>query len=307
MSNKSNIRFVLPHHGWNFRYITNAGFEVCDPYVGNSLIPRIFREIYFRLNLPCKFIWYNQENLLKDKTIFVYEPLIIPDYLRWLHEKTDNCRIILFYANPVFSSVNPNLINDDWCEKWTADVVDAKEYGINWYNGGGYFTQWKVEKTEPIYDVFYVGKDKGRLEKIQALQGYFENHGLKTYFHITAERRFQRKKKKCYQPFMQYEQVSEILGKTKAILHLSNGCQKGITIRIAESLIHGIKLITDDQDIVNCDFYSDNNIFVLGLDNMNRLPEFLNAPYIPVESLFYEHPYFEDMVRIVTGIDVGEK
>lgn len=305
MRDSSNIRFILPHHGWTYKFIKKEGFDVRDPYIGNALIPRIFREIFFRLNLPGKAIWYNKENLEHDKTIFIYESLIIPNYIKWIHDNTKNCRIILFYSNPVSASVNPNLIDDEWCEKWTVDTSDADKYGLRLYEGGGYFSQWTVDKKMPSIDVFYVGKDKRRLEKIQSLKKQFEDLGLKTYFHITAERGFQRKKDKYHQPFMPYEEVLKVMGKTRAILHLSDGCQKGITMRIAESLLHEIKLITDDKDIVNYDFYHPNNIFVLGLNDMSKLPGFLNLPYTHVESTFYERPYFEDMVNTIC-VDVGD-
>ncbi len=305
MTNKLEIIFILPHHGWNYKFIKEAGFDVYDPYIGNSITFRILRELIFRLNLPGKKWWFNKKNIVHDKIIFVYESLIIPDFMKWLHDKTINCRIILFYSNPVNSSVNPKLISDDWCEKWTVDFEDAKKYNLNCYDGGGYFTQWKVKKSEPIYDVVYVGKDKNRLEKINELQDNFERLGLKTYFHIVPERRYQLMKNKSYKRFMPYEEVLELIGKTKAILHLSDGCQKGITIRIAESLIHKIKLITDDKNIVDCDFYNPNNIFILGVDDLNILSEFLNKPFAEVKSSFYDHPYFEDMVGYVTGIDFG--
>ncbi len=306
MLDKSDIRFILPHHGWLYKHIKDIGFEIYDPYTGNALFPRILREIHFRLNLPIKSIWYNKVNHVNKKTIFIFESLIIPDYIKWLHNNTKNGRIILFYANPVRVSVDPNLIDDDWCEKWTADILDSKEYNLKLYEGGGYFSKWKVEKETPSMDVFYVGKDKGRLEKTLTLKKQFDELGLNTYFHITAERGFKPKKDKNHKPFMPYEEILKILGKTKAILHLIDGCQKGITMRIAESLIHEIKLVTDDKDIVNYDFYHPNNIFILEVDDISRLPAFLNSSYTHVKSTFYNHPYFEDMVNIIVGVDEGE-
>lgn len=303
MGNKSNIRFILPRHGWLFKHIIEAGYEVYDPYVGSTLFLRIIREIHFRLNLPLKSIWYNKDNLINDKTIFIYEPLIIANYMKWISSNTMNCKIILFYANPVNVSINPNLINDSWCEKWTVDILDANKYGLRYYEGGVYFKHWTVCKEIPSIDVFYVGKDKGRLEKILNLRKIFEELGLRTYFHITAGRGYKRKKDKYHQPFMPYDDVLKMLGKTKAILHLIDGCQRGITMRIAESLLHEIKLITDDKDIVNYDFYHPNNIFILGVDNTSKLPEFINSPYLRMDSTFYNSPYFEDMIKTVTGVE----
>lgn len=306
MITRSDIRFVLPQHGWTYKHIKNAGYDVHSPYLGKSLFLRILRELHFRLNLPFKSVWYNKDNLIDNKTIFIYESLIIPDYIKWLNKKTKNNRIILFYSNPVNVSVDPNLIDNNLCEKWTVDKDDAKKYGLKLYDGGGYFKQWKVYKEIPSFDIFYVGKDKGRLKKLLNLKKQFEELGLITYFHISAGRGYKPQKDKYHKPFMPYEEVLKMLGKTKAILHLIDGCQKGITMRIAESLIHEIKLITDDKDIIKYDFYNLNNIFILGVDDMSNLPEFINSPYIRVESVFFKNPYFEDMLKIVVGLNEGE-
>ena len=80
------------------------------------------------------------------------------------------------------------------------------------------------------------------------------------------------------------------------------GAQNGITIRIQESLIHKVKLITDDVNIVKYDFYNPNNIFILGRDNMNGLKDFLDTPYEDVKSDFFKHAYYDQMIdEIVMG------
>ena len=86
---------------------------------------------------------------------------------------------------------------------------------------------------------------------------------------------------------MPYKEVLENLGKSKAILHLSQGAQYGITMRIMESLIHNIKLITDCSYLVNYDFYNENNIE-------------------KVDAKVLEHIYFEDMLKYIVK-NVNEK
>lgn len=298
MINKRNINIILPCHAWNYKYIKKAGLNVIPPYKGKTLISRCVRTLFFLLHLPGQCIWYNKKALINNTTLFVIESLITDTYIKWLHKNTTGTKIILFYMNPVNSTVvNPNNIKDGWCEKWSADINDCQLYNMHLYKGGIYFKQWKVIKQKPKFDVFYVGKDKGRLEKILSLKKCFEKMGMTTFFYIVADRSYKIQNDKYHRPFLSYEQVLDFLGKTKAILHLSEGCQKGITLRVQESLIHKIKLITDDKDIVQYDFYNSNNIFILGKDDMKKLPDFLNTPYIDVNSQFFEHPYYEDMVE----------
>jgi len=306
-ANTCDIRFIMPKHSFSYHFIENSGYSIGAPYFGNAFALRILREVHFRLNLPFKSIWFNKKNIDTCRIIIVYENLIISGYMKWLYRKNAGSRIILFYENPVSSSVNPQLISGEWCEKWSADSYDCNRYGMKLYEGGGYFKIHKVNKKIPEYDVFYVGKDKGRLGKLQQLQKQFNDLGLNTYFHITAERRYSLKRNKYYKPSIPYEQVLDTLGKSRSILHLVDGCQTGISVRVEESLIHEIKLITDNQNLMKYDFYHPNNVFILGLDDIKNLPAFLDLPYEPVKSKFYEHMYFEDFIHELTGITIGGK
>lgn len=296
----NNIRFIMPKHSFTYSFVEKSGYDIAEPYIGNSWIPRIAREVFFRLNLPGKRVWYNKKNANGKPICFLLESLITPDYVNWLHEKNPNSRIILLYENPVTAATDPNLFSDDICEKWSTDINDCKKYNMRLYNGGAYFKINQVVKKEPKYDVFYIGRDKGRMSQLQQLEKKFNDLGLTTYFYITAIRRISLRMNKNLKPIIPYDKVLDILGESRAILHLSDGCQKGITYRIEESLIHKIKLITDDKDIMQYDFYHPDNIFILGKDDYNSLPDFLNKPYVEVDSSFFNNCYFEDAVALMT-------
>lgn len=44
------------------------------------------------------------------------------------------------------------------------------------------------------------------------------------------------------------------------------------------------KLITNNREIRNFNFYNDNNIFIIGEDNSDRLDSFLHTPFQPIEK-----------------------
>ena len=52
--------------------------------------------------------------------------------------------------------------------------------------------------------------------------------------------------------------------------------------------------------------YNENNIFILGKDDFNRLSEFMNTPYEKVDAKVLEHIYFEDMLKYIVK-NVNEK
>lgn len=295
----NRVRFIMPLYGFYNQLIKEAGYDIRNPYKGNVLLLRIFREIHFRLNLPFKSIWYSKENITNKDFIIVYDPLIISDYMKWLKEMNPRSKIILSYINKINTKNSPDHFKDEWCNKWTGDVEDSQRYGIHLYEGIAYFRKYKIIKDSPLYDIFYVGKDKGRLAYLLQLENSLQSMGLKTYFYIVAEKKWFYRPNKNYKPFMPYSQVLKELSRTKAILHLTNGGQDGITIRVMESLVFGIKLITDNSRLMQYDFYNPDNIFILGIDNIEKLPEFLTKPYAQVQSKYFEHIYFEDMIQYV--------
>lgn len=293
-------------HEWNKRFIINEGYRFIDAYKGHGLFFRILRELFFRLRLPGKSLFYNREIITENKVLVVGEALITYDYMRWLHKHCPTCKIILFFDNPVNPKYSPDGFSDEWCTKWTSDKADAEKYNLHLYQGGGYFRQWKASKTNPPeYDVFYIGKDKKRLELLKRIEEALNSHGAKTLFYITWERGWQKKDDGIHKPFLPYDGVLDYIGKSRAILHLIEGAQNGITLRIQESLIHRVKLITDDVNIVDYDFYNPNNIFILGRDDLNGLRAFLDAPYVEVESDFYNHAYFDQMLEEIVGKSIG--
>lgn len=301
--NRKDILFILPRHAFEYQQIEKAGFRVIEPYTGNKVLFRIFREVCFRCNLSIKLIWYNSKVNIDAKIIIVYEPLMIPDFIRWLHMKNPKSRIILAYVNPVKGNIDPKALPDDWCEKVSCDPEDCTKYGLRLVQGG-YFRHYKVNYKQPIYDVFFIGRDKNnRAKRLFQLKEEFEHLGLRTNFYITADRSYKRFNKSFYKPLISYDKVLEMLGETRSILHLVDGGQTGVTYRVFESLFHGIKLITDNDKLIEYDFYHPDNIFILGKDDLSTLPAFLEQPYKKINESILKKYDFEASISLMLGED----
>jgi len=304
---KKDIVFIRPEYSMSAKYIKESGYDVNSPYKGNTFLLRIFRELHFRLNIPFKSLWYNNVDMSSKKVLILNNSLLIPNYLKWLKKKNKNSRIILYYSDPVKATINPALIDNSWCEKWTIDPDDAKKYGLKFYYGGDfYFRQNVIKKTKAVYDILFIGRDKDRMRDLLELEKLFNNMGLSTYFHITAKRRLLGKKNKNYKPLISYDEVLKYLSKSKSVLQLEKGCQKGVTLRIKECLINKIKLISDNRDLLKYDFYNPSNIFIIGYDNFSRLPFFINSPYEEVSSTIDKSLFFDMMIPDLIGEEVTE-
>lgn len=71
----------------------------------------IFREIWFRANLPGKSLWFRYAKTKNEyKAIILFDPLIQRDYIEWLHCKAPHCRIILSNENRADKTINPHTV-----------------------------------------------------------------------------------------------------------------------------------------------------------------------------------------------------
>jgi hypothetical protein len=149
------------------------------------------------------------------------------------------------------------------------------------------------EADAPLFDVYFLGIDKGRLPALRRLQGEIEGAGLTTHFHVVPDkrRRYADEDQAWLSPrWLSYEDNLRNVRRSRAVLELlqSEGC--GPTIRSLEAAFLGKKLITDNEALVDSDLYHPSRIFILGRDPMAKLKQFLEEPLQPLDpGVLREH------------------
>ena len=265
--------------------IRQLGYRFITPYKDYNLLLRCMREAWFRLKLPGRSRWYNPKCAIEQAELFVVrDSLMSAEYLQWLRKKHPQARIVLEYENMVAKTMNPDTVTDTSIEKYTYDAGDAKQYGMKMRKQvEGYYDSWVCHKTvPPVYDIVYVGRDKGRAQQLFVFENKLKELGQKTYFHICPDRRFLRWKKSYYKPLLNYRQYLALMGKTKAILNIVQSGAKSITMREIEGAFHTVKCITDNPYIKNFWLYHPSRYFVLGVDPLESLPAFMDMPFVPI-------------------------
>lgn len=280
--NKNDIFYIRAKLKRDYVYdgIKNDGYDICIPYRDHNLVMRALREMWFRLHLPFKKIWYNpQIKKIKAKTIVLNDPLITPDLLKWIRELYPDARIILDYENRAYSTISPVEAKEYVTEMWSYALDDCEKYGMK-YKTYAIRGLKPITETEYKYDVTYVGRDKGRAGKILELEKQMNDMGIKTYFHICADRAYFSKQKPFYKPVLDYEEYLELFKSSKAILNIMPEGQRSVTQRDIEAVEYGIKCITNSKFIKETELYHPSRFFVLGDDALEKLPEFLAGDYV---------------------------
>ena len=257
--------------------IANYGYYIFTPYKGNNLFLRILREIWFRCRLPHREIWFKKMNKKTNiKTIIMFDPLISPEYIEWIHKYSPQSKLILSYENRADKTIRPDRV-PSYVEKWSYDWGDCKKYSMKW-SAPAFFMEYRRKRNNnPQYDVLYVGRDKGRAGVLFQLEKEMKKKGLKTYFHICADRQFLRFRKKYYKRLLSYEEYLELLVDSRAILNIVPEGQTSVTQREMEAVFDGIKCITNNLGVKDFEMFDKSIFFVLGEDEFSNISEFLNT------------------------------
>lgn len=279
------IMMITPAIGYKTDGMEEKGIMLYRPYKDKGIIGRIMREIWFRIGMP-ESVWYNkaiakQEDISK---IVVKDCLITISFLNWIKSVQTGVEIEYFYDNLVGTAKHllpsqvPTGIN-----LGTFDPGDSQKYGMRLGEGGEFPRQHLRSRLPNEYDVFYVGADKGRGDYVMSLKQQFERMGLKTKFIITPVSIYS-KRKDYYSSRIPYSEVLDYDCKSKAILNIVLPGQTGATKRDYEALFLKSKLITNNSNIKNYDFYRPENIFILEEDPIEELVSFINMPLIPIDE-----------------------
>lgn len=284
-----------------FDGIKSCGFEINIPYKDYNLFLRLLREIWFRLHLPFKKIWYNSKAYKNNKKVYVIiDPLMIPDYINLVHETNPKARIILMYENRADSTIDPRSVSG-MIEKWSYDQDDCNKYNMNLFHPC-FFEEYKVEKDINECDILYLGRDKGRLDYLLELQKEFQEKGLTTCFHICADRSYMRFKNSNYKKEIPYKMYLNLMKKTKAILNVARKDQVCITQRELEGAFCEVKCITTNSGILDFELYDPSRYYLLTADNGDGVVNFLNTEYKKIdESVLNEYKYKKVIWDILNG------
>jgi len=291
MKNKTLILFFCDDEKTDEMPIELNKYNFCDAkavFVRKKKIFYIFRKIHLLFCIYgsytfCLGIWlreWKKELLNYNQVICIaskYSPLI----LNWIHKKNKNIRLINYFWDEIEVSGYP-VIKNNIFENWSFCKWNCEKYNIK-YNPQ-FFLPIELSNIEDIeYDVSFVGSDRGgkwkkRGEYVQHWYIEFKNIGLKTYFwYLSSDNNILSEIRK--NTFLSVDNYYSIISKSKAVIEIVEPDKSWQSLRPFLTLSNKKKLITNNRSIKNENYYSKENIFVLDVDNIENLSEFLNTPF----------------------------
>lgn len=295
--NNEILWLALDGEDYISKKINDRGVNIYSTLRGKHLFIRMIRKFHLKYALPAKQIWYGKwKYVYKDaKVIIIYASKPAIDIAKYLKSKTD-ARLIFLYMNIAKTTVNPNEVPDDLCEKWSFDEEDCKTYNMN-FNTQFYFDDISLSNSSIERDVLFIGADKGRYEQLKELEKKLNDRDISTYFHITSSKKINISNKEKFAKWISYETIINYISTSKVIVDIVQEGQVGLTRRPLEALFLSKKLITNDKSIKLRDFYSKENIFIIGEDDFGNIKQFINTPFLPLNNEIIDKYDFNNWMR----------
>lgn len=275
----------------------SKGCIMIEPYayLSNSKIFRKLRSIIYKYNKEWT-IGLNKKLIGISKTYILYDS-ISPVVANYIRKNNPDARIIVYYINPEKYSYKFKEYEKSDAEIWTFDESDSMKLNNRW-NPLIYFgTKTAVENEKKEYDVVFVGADKGRYSQLIDIKKELNDRGISTKFYIMPSSDFPLFNKRKYSKRISYEENINLILESKVLLDIMQVNQTGYTMRIPESMVNHIKLITNNMKISEYDFYTPNNIFIIGKDSYDSLFDFVNTPWDHSKDEYIKDLEFEYWIR----------
>lgn len=278
---KSVVLYVSPqHYVLNFSLRKIDGLKIIQKDLWNQKIPKIAMKIFRRLDvLGAKIVSNISEDRGKYDVAIYPEWEMTPQLLNYIIKHPIAKKQVIFFANAVNKKTEYILKKSrrsNIC-LYTYNSADSRNYQMKYCRQCWNKDLVGLENKESESDIFFVGLAKTRYSDIVKIKCLCENKGLKTDFVIVS---------KNDEPYTSHERLPyteciERVKRSKAVLDIVGDGNIGLTYRPLEALFLKRKLVTNYSEIQEYDFYNDNreNIFVLGVDDLNGISEFVREPF----------------------------
>ena len=230
-----------------FEYMVDCNGKVCHKDVQNHLLYKlcnIHRSVKLNkiCNMPLKNVWYNyylDYDLIdkNDKNIFVFfegnQMAYDRNFIIFLKKRFINSKFVFRYTNIIcyLNSWTVDYINKTFDLVVTIDWKESKKrnwmYFPNTYNLGLVDNKRNVKIK---YDLFFVGRDKGRFKQLVTLYNILSKKGIRCLFLINGV----EEKDRIYHlegikniKIVSYQDIVKYIAESRCILEILQDNQYG--------------------------------------------------------------------------------
>ena len=212
-------------------------------------------------------------------------------YIAYLYDSTERCPVN-HLLNGVFDTI------------FSFDKKDIATYGFKETSNYIYLPK-KTEETPNTFDAVYVGSCDDRFPELLDLAKDLKAKNINYKFKIIGKPKHINPLSKLHSNFIDFDntklnqaQLLDFYSSSKVIIDLIRDKQTGLSFRFFEALALNKKIITNNKNVENYNFYNANNIAFT-----NTIPTtFFTTNYQPIPEAIYYKFTLEHWVKTVFNI-----
>lgn len=287
---------------YNIKRNEYEGVYATSIFKYNNTINKIMRRIILKLGInKLEYFFGDWKKKVSEYDLIIISACMYSKEIYKYINDNSKSRVIHWYWNPIAKEIHPEILKKQGGEIWSFDEEDCNKYDLN-YIPTYYFKKIKLPNMKEKNDIYFMGADKGRLKELKKLEREFKKQNLSVNFHITKSRESTDKEYNFKEPIT-YNKVLEGISESKVILDYVQDGQTGLTQRPMESIFFSKKLITNDKNIINYDFYNKDNIFIIDKDNINELYKFVNSDYVSIDKRIIQKYDFGNWIETILNFE----
>lgn len=318
MKIKKKIAVISTH---SFGYIDflvqrlNAMENVDLTYVNIDLIPFSYKNKISRItNSLLKLMRLrglkekNRTNFIKkiilennsfDQTLIIRPDKLEKEALLFLRENSVEMSCFLFDGIENYHKQKKTLPFFDTV--FSYDKIDVEKYNFQFLTN--YIYDDEIENNTITQLAFNITSFDNRFPILEKLAYYFSKNEIPYRFIVKKDRIFVHEYIEISNTYIKLSEVKNIISSSFALVDIQQQHQIGLSFRVFEALGFKKKLITNNQDIINYDFYNPNNIFIISDSNYEVPSIFFETDYIEVSSEIINRYGLNNWLSIVLKVD----
>lgn len=279
--------------------------------------------VYFQENAKTKKEEYYILQIKKlpeklDYILIITGRSLSPNILKKIRKKYICSQIIMYQWDGVAQAPQAKYIAE-YCNKcFTFDISDANKFG--WIYRPLFFDD-SFKKTKKQYDLAFICSiHSERIKLFHQLERVCQDKNLNMYDYMYCDltryirQRYLKKNpefnispQKLKFSKLPFNKTVEIYNRTKCLVDYKYPTQTGFTMRTIESIGYRTKIITNNKEIVNQDFYDPHNVYIYDIDNFEIPDKFLEGTYFELDKeIYYKYSingWIDDIIGGICGKD----
>jgi|SRR5690625_858717 len=246
-----------------------------------------------------------------DYTFILRPDMFTDTFVKLVRKNTDFLASYMWTAVKKGTLINLQKNRKYFDKAFNFDPDEISKYSdLNWELATNFHYNFPKISQQKVYDILYFGAiytNRRDLIAYNLFKNLSDSFNIKVFIgeinpdkiELIEDQRVEYIDEQI--PYFDYVFESS---KAKILLDIAKPEHKGLSFRFFECISLETKLITNNTDVVNYDFYEPENIYIIDFDNANyeELKKFIDTPYKKLPLEIYQKYSFENWIQYIFGI-----